>query len=67
MMLVLSLLNRQPLQYATAKGEDGAHLDVVGRDFGAEIRRQCAFLMSPLYTPIFTPQHPGTSLFINQR
>ena len=35
----------EPLQFATANGEDGAHLNVVARDFWGQ-NRQRVFLMS---------------------
>ena len=41
--LALQPLVRNPLRYATANSEDGAHLDVVARDFWRQNRQRAFF------------------------
>jgi len=60
----LQPLDCEPLRYATANREDGAHLDVVARDFWGP-NRQCVFLifghLIHLHAPIFVPHCPGAT------
>jgi len=60
----------EPMQFATANGEDGARLDVVSRDFWGR-NRQHAFLMSGcstlLRTPISVPNCPDVTSHMNVR
>jgi len=46
----LQPLDNEPLHYATANREDGAHLDVVARDFWGQ-NRQCAFFDIGVFNP----------------
>jgi len=51
----LQLLDHEPLHYATANKEDGAHLDVVARDFWGQNRQRAFFdvrVLPLLRTPI---------------
>ena len=41
--LALQPVEGEPLQFATANGEDGAHLDVVARDFCGRNRQHVFF------------------------
>jgi len=60
----------EPLQFATANGEDGARLDAVARDFGVRIDSM-RFLMSGcstlLQAPIFVPNCPDITSHMNMR
>ena len=71
MMLVLSLLDHEPLWYSTANIKIGARLDVLLETFWVEISSMRIIFMlgclTPLRAPIFASHSSGATLFINKR